>query len=211
MKLTVYNTDGTSKEERDFSDFPVHEGTKGRMALRQVVLAIQANLRQGNASTKTRAEVSGGGKKPFRQKGTGMARRGSSRSPLLRGGGIVFGPRPRDYSQKVNRKMRRLALSRALFERAEDGSVQVIEKWEVAERKTKLFAEILNHVAPAGNVLLVDDEFSETFGLAARNVERAHFAQAGTVNAYDLIRYPHIVFSERALNTLLARVNGVAS
>ncbi|MFP4352173.1 MAG: 50S ribosomal protein L4 [Puniceicoccaceae bacterium] len=208
MNLKYYSADGTGGEEREFAGFPVFEGSKGRMALRQAILAIQANLRQGTASTKTRAEVSGTGKKPFRQKGTGMARRGSSRSPLLRGGGVVFGPRPRDYSQKVNRKMRRLALARALFERGSSGSIQVIEKWEAAEPRTKPFAGLLEKITPARRVLLVDDEIPANVALSGRNIERVHFAEAGNLNAYDVVRFDAIVISERALQTVLARVNG---
>jgi large subunit ribosomal protein L4 len=211
MKLTVFNTDGTSSKSKDFAGFPQLEGNKGRMALRQVVLAIQANLRQGNASTKTRAEVSGSGKKPFRQKGTGMARRGSSRSPLLRGGGVVFGPRPRDYSQKVNRKVRKLALTRALQERAEDSSILVIESWNVEQPKTREFTQVLDRIHSAGKVLLVDDDFSDNMVLSSRNVERVHIAQSGTINAYDLVRFPTILFTEKALNTVLAKINGGAS
>ena len=96
MNLKYYSADGSGGEERDFAGFPEFEGSKGRMALRQAIIAIQANLRQGNASTKTRGEVSGSGKKLFRQKGTGSARRGPKRTPLLRGGGVAFGPKPRD-------------------------------------------------------------------------------------------------------------------
>ena len=181
------------------------------MALRQAIIAIQANLRQGNASTKTRGEVSGSGKKMFRQKGTGMARRGPKRTPLLRGGGVAFGPKPRDYSQKVNRKMRRLALSRALFEQGESGSVLVIEKWDVAEPKTKPFAELVAKIQPNRRVLIVDDQIENNLALAGRNVARFHFAESGNLNAYDLVRFDTIIFSERAINTVLARVNGEES
>ncbi|NBB79465.1 MAG: 50S ribosomal protein L4, partial [Verrucomicrobia bacterium] len=106
MKLKVYTADGTASEEKDFAQFPVFEGDKGVAALRQVILAHQANARQGNASTKTRAEVRGSGKKLFRQKGSGTARQGSRRVPHQRHGGVAHGPRPRDFSQKINRKMK---------------------------------------------------------------------------------------------------------
>lgn len=208
MNLKHYSADGSGGDEREVAGFPVFEDARGRMALRQVIIAIQANLRQGNASTKTRAEVAGSGKKMFRQKGTGMARRGPKRTPLLRGGGVAFGPKPRDYSQKVNRKVRRLALARALFERGRDGAVRVIEKWEVAEPKTKPFAELVARVAPERKVLLVDDEIDANVALSGRNIEGVHFAEAGNLNAYDLVRFDGIVISERALATVLARVNG---
>ena len=105
MKLEVYTTDGGNSKKKEFA-IPELEGDKGLYALKQIILAYQANQRQGCASTKTRAEVRGSGKKPWRQKGTGMARAGSRRSPIWRGGGITFGPRPRDYSQRLNKKMK---------------------------------------------------------------------------------------------------------
>ncbi|MGE9289484.1 MAG: 50S ribosomal protein L4 [Puniceicoccales bacterium] len=208
MNLKYYSADGTGGDEREFAGFPVFEGSKGRMALRQAIIAVQANLRQGNASTKTRGEVAGSGKKMFRQKGTGMARRGPKRTPLLRGGGVAFGPKPRDYSQKVNRKVRRLALARALFEKGQSGSINVIEKWEVAEVKTKPFEALVAKMQPNRRVLIVDDEIATNVALSGRNVARFHFAESSTVNAYDIVRFDTIIFSERAINTLLARVNG---
>jgi len=208
MNFKFYTADGTGGEERSFDGFPVFEGSKGRMALRQALIAIQANHRQGNASTKTRAEVAGSGKKMFRQKGTGMARRGDKNSPILRGGGVAFGPRPRDYSQKVNRKMRRLALARALFEQGTAGSISVIESWEASEPKTKSFAELISKMQPERRVLVVDDTISDNVALSGRNIKRVHFAEAGNLNAFDVVRFDNIIFSERALTTLLARVNG---
>ncbi|MBC2603274.1 50S ribosomal protein L4 [Puniceicoccus vermicola] len=208
MNLKYYSADGTGGDEREFAGFPVFEGSKGRMALRQAIIAVQANLRQGNASTKTRGEVSGSGKKMFRQKGTGMARRGPKRTPLLRGGGVAFGPKPRSYSQKVNRKMRRLALARALFEQGQSGSINVIEKWEAAEVKTKPFDALVSKIQPNRRVLIVDDEISTNVALSGRNIARLHFAETSNVNAYDIVRFDTIIFSERAIDTLLARVNG---
>jgi len=208
MNLKYYSADGSGGDEREFAGYPVFEDSKGRMALRQVIIAVQANLRQGNASTKTRAEVAGSGKKMFRQKGTGMARRGPKRTPLLRGGGVAFGPKPRDYSQKINRKMRRLALARALFEQAKDGGVSVIEKWEVESPKTKAFDELVSRMEPICRVLIVDDEIAENVALSGRNIPRIQFAESGNLSAYDLVRFDSIIFSERALTTVLARVNG---
>jgi len=208
MNLKYYTADGTGGDEREFAGYPAFEGSKGRMALRQAIIAIQANLRQGNASTKTRAEVAGSGKKMFRQKGTGMARRGPKRTPVLRGGGVAFGPKPRDYSQKVNRKMRRLALARALFEQGQAGAINVIEKWEVESPKTKAFDELVSKIQPSRRVLIVDDEISENVALSGRNVPRFHFAEAGNLNAYDVVRFDTVIFSERAINTVIARVNG---
>jgi len=136
MKLKVFTADGSSFSEKDFQ-IPEFEGEKGQQALKQVLLGYVNNRRQGNASTKTRSEVNATGKKPFRQKGTGMARQGTRVAPQHTHGGVAFGPKPRDYSQRLNKKMKKLALSRALFDRVQDGDIAVIEKWEVADKKTR--------------------------------------------------------------------------
>src|ERR1700675_3874752 len=155
MKLTVFNSDGTASSEKDFAGLPVFEGDKGSQAVKEVVVAINANNRQGTHSTKTRGEVRGGGKKPWRQKGTGRARAGSIRSPLWVGGGVVFGPKPRDYSKKINGKVKNLAFSRALFDRASAGEIDVIEHFEIEPVKTKAVNLVVNRIAPTGKILLV--------------------------------------------------------
>jgi len=208
MRLPVYKPDGSAGEDREFARFPVFEGEKGVAALRQVVLGMQANRRQGTASAKTRSEVRGTGKKPFRQKGTGMARQGSRRAPHHYGGAVAFGPKPRDYSQKLNRKMRRLALSRALFDRASEGNLAVIEAFQFEAPKTQRFDRILANVLPRGKVLVVDDAFERNTALSARNIERVSLAQAGDLSALELVRHRRILLSENAVNTLIARVNG---
>ena len=208
MKLKVYSTDGSSSAERDFEQFPEFEGDKGASVLRQVLLAYRANRRQGNASTKTRSEVSGTGKKPFRQKGTGMARQGTRRAPQHEGGGVAFGPKPRDYSQKINRKMRRIALQRALYDRARGGELDVIEKWELPEAKTRLIDDVVGKIAPEGAVLLVDDQFDDNTTLAARNLQRVAISESGSLSSWDLVRYDRIIMSEKGINTLIARCAG---
>ncbi len=208
MKLPYFQADGTAAGEKDFPGFPVFEGEKGRMAVRQAVLALRANRRQGTASTKTRAEVSGSGKKPFRQKGTGMARRGSSRSPLMPGGGIVFGPRPRDYSQKVNRKVRRLALARALFERGRDGELLVIAGWELSRPKTRDLAAVLDQLHPTGRLLLADAAVREALALSARNLARVRVVASADLNVYDALGSSRLVCTEAALDHLLTRIHG---
>lgn len=212
MKLNVFSADGATSEAKEFPHFPEFEGEKGVAALRQVVLAQQANQRQGTASTKTRAEVRGSGKKLFRQKGTGMGRQGDRRTPHQRHGGIAHGPRPRDYSQKINRKMKRLALQRALFDRASGGGLSVIDAIDVAEPKTKLFHQVLTSVLPErGKVLIVDDSFATNAALAARNIEGVSLSEAGNVNAVDLVRYRQVLISAKGIETILARANGGAS
>lgn len=209
MKLKVYTADGGQSEEKDFARFPVFEGDKGVAALRQVVLAHQANARQGNASTKTRAEVRGSGKKLFRQKGSGTARQGSRRVPHQRHGGIAHGPKPRDFSQKINQKMKSLAFQRALFERANEGGLSVIEAFEVKEPKTRLFNKVLTTVLPTrGKVLIVDDQFENNAALAARNIEGVSLSEAGNLSTLDVVRYRHIIVSAKGIETIIARAQG---
>jgi large subunit ribosomal protein L4 len=208
MKLTVFSSDGTTSSEKDFAGLPVFEGDKGLQAVKEVVVAINANNRQGTHSTKTRGEVRGGGKKPWRQKGTGRARAGSTRSPLWSGGGVVFGPKPRDYSKKINGKVKDLAFSRALFDRAVAGEIAVIEQFEAKVAKTKAMNSIVGRIAPKGKVLLVDAPFSVEAARATRNIERVSLQEAAKLNTLDLCHYQKIVVSTKALEAIIARVNG---
>src|SRR5688572_31607683 len=159
MKLTVFTSDAAKSSEKEFA-LPTFEGDKGLQAVKEVVVAHRANARQGTRSTKTRGEVRGGGKKPWNQKGTGRARAGSSRSPLWSGGGVVFGPKPRDFSKKINNKVKQLAFSRALFDRATAGEIAVIEAFDTKATKTKVINELVGRIAPKGRVLLVDAPFA---------------------------------------------------
>lgn len=207
MKLKVFSSDGAASSEKEYA-IPQFEGDKGLQALKQVILAVMANRRQGTASTKTRSTVHGTGKKPFRQKGSGTARQGSKVGPQHYHGSVAHGPHPRDFSQRINKKMRHAALSRALFDRAVDGEILVIEKWEIADRKTRLFNEILEKVAPEGRLLILDDGWSDQSLLAARNINRIEINEASDVNAYDLSDYDQVIFSEKGLERLLTRLNG---
>jgi large subunit ribosomal protein L4 len=207
MKLKVFSPDGTKSTEQDFG-LPTFEGDKGLQAVKEVIVAINANNRQGTHSTKTRGEVRGGGKKPWRQKGTGRARAGSSRSPLWSGGGVVFGPKPRDYSKKINSKVKQLAFSRALFDRATAGEIAVIEKFEFAQSKTKAANQIVGRVAPLGRVLLVDAPFAAEATRAVRNLDRVSMQEAAKLNTLDLAQYRTIIVSTKALEAIIARVNG---
>ena len=207
MKLKVYTADGSGSEEKEF-DIPFSQGVGGVSALKQVLLAHQANQRQGNASTKTRSEVSGTGRKPYRQKGTGSARHGSRRSPIFKGGGSAFGPKPRSYRQKVNRKVRRLAFQRALFDRASSGEMDVIERLEVSEPKTRLFSAVIEQIAPKGSVLVVDEKFDDSVLLASRNIGRVSVREASTVNAFLLSLHDRVLVSEKGIANLLKRAGG---
>lgn len=213
MKLTVFSADGESSKEKDFAGLPSFEDDlKGLLAVRQTVIAIQANRRQGSACTKTVGEVSGTGSKPYRQKGTGRARAGNWRSPIRRGGGVAFGPKPRDYNQKVNRKTKHLALQRALFDSASEGELIVIEKIELEQPKTKLIAQIIDNMSPESNrLLLVDDAFENHTVLAARNLPRVFMRDTASLNVLDLVSSDCVVFTLRSMDTLLARVGKKAS
>lgn len=208
MKLKVYSPDATTSRDEEFSGFPVFEGDKGQQALKEVIVAITANARLGTHSTKRRGEVRGGGKKPWNQKGSGRARAGSIRSPLWPGGGVVFGPQPRDYSKKINAKVKLLALSRALFDRALAGEIEVIEAWQSNSAKTKEISEILSRIAPQGTLLLVDAPFAVEAQRAAKNIERVALQDATKLNAFDLAKSTKIIVSTKALDVILARVNG---
>lgn len=208
MKLKVFTPDGTSSREEEFAGLPTFEGDKGLQAVKEVIVAINANKRLGTHSTKTRGEVRGGGKKPWRQKGTGRARAGSIRSPLWVGGGVVFGPKPRDYSKKINAKVKALAFSRALFDRASAGEIDVIERFEIPNAKTKEINLIIGRIAPAGKVLVVDDSFSAEATRATRNLERVSTQEASKLNTLDLAQYRKIIVSTKALEKIISRLSG---
>jgi large subunit ribosomal protein L4 len=208
MKFTVFSSDGKTSSEKDFANIPTFEGDRGLQAVKEVIVAINANNRQGTHSTKTRGEVRGGGKKPWRQKGTGRARAGSIRSPLWVGGGVVFGPKPRDYSKKINNKVKQLAFSRALFDRATAGEIAVIEAFDTKATKTKAINEVVGRIAPKGKVLLVDAPFAAATARASRNLERVSLQEAAKLNTLDLAQYAKIIVSTKALEAILARVNG---
>ncbi len=207
MQLKTYNSDGSSNGLEEFDRVTAFADDKGLQALKEVITAIQANNRQGTASSKTRAQVSGSGKKPFRQKGTGMARQGSRRSPILVGGGVAMGPKPRDYSKKVNKKAKALAFRRALSDRAADGSLLLIEEFSLPQAKTRLMVNILKQVVPErGSILLVDREFQETVILASRNLPSVDLEEAPYLNPLQLSLYDTIVISKAGFDTVLNRM-----
>ena len=208
MKFTVFSPDGTTSREQDFAGLPTFEGDKGLQAVKEVIVAINANNRLGTHSTKTRGEVRGGGRKPWRQKGTGRARAGSTRSPLWSGGGVVFGPKPRDYNKKINGKVKALAFSRALFDRASAGEIAVIEDFSHTVTKTKVVNKVVGLIAPKCKVLLVDAPFAPAAVQAARNLERVSLQEAAKLNTLDLSQYKKIIVSTKALEAIIARVAG---
>lgn len=175
--------------------------TPNRAVLHQVVTAQLAGIRSGSQSTKTRAEVRGGGAKPFRQKGTGRARQGSSRSPSMSGGGVALGPKPRSYEQRTPKKMIRLALLSALSDMAETERVIVLSDWEIEEPDTRAAAVILKKLRTTGSVLcvLANDEID--IALSLRNIPEASITTHAELSAHDVVRADWIVFSERTLPT----------
>jgi large subunit ribosomal protein L4 len=209
MKVNRFSSQGQLQDEVQLDGLPVFEADKGIAALKTAVIAFQANLRQGNACTKTRGEVSGTGKKPWRQKGTGRARHGSLRSPIWAGGGVVSGPRGMtDFSQKVNRRVKALAFARALFERAKDGSIGLIDAFELEAPKTRLMSDLLNRVFPdAKDVLVVDSLFTDNTILAARNLPYVYLMDAASLNAWDLVRANKILLTKEALQVVVGRLN----
>jgi large subunit ribosomal protein L4 len=208
MKFKVYNSDGTFSREADFADIPTFEGDKGLQAVKEVVVAQAANARLGTHSTKTRGEVSGGGKKPWKQKGTGRARAGSNRSPLWVGGGVVFGPKPRDYSKKINSKVKSLAFRRAFFDRAVAGEIDIIEALAVDTGKTKVFNGVLTKIAPKGAVLVVDAKLEPTSIRAARNLQRVETTEVARLNTTELCRYDRILLTSSAMDAVVGRLKG---
>lgn len=208
MILKVHSKDGSGSQETEFDQIESFVGNRGRQAAKEVVVAHRANARQGTASTKTRAEVSGGGRKPWRQKGTGNARAGSTTSPIWSGGGIAFGPKPRDYSKKINKKVKNLALRRLLFDRAVGGDVEVLEGLEIAEPKTRLVHALIRKIAPRGKILVVDDTINPNTKLAARNVQDVDLLEATALNALSLAAYTKIIITRKGLERLLERLNG---
>lgn len=160
------------------------------------------SLRQGTASTKTRSEVSGGGIKPWRQKGTGRARQGSTRAPHWRHGGVVFGPHPRDYDKKMNRKERRLALKSALAYKAIDNELVVVDSFKLESSKTKEVVSILNNLKVSKNVLIVVDELDENMVLATRNLNNVILLEANEINVLDIISSDYMIVTEKAIKMI---------
>ena len=160
------------------------------------VVQYLANQRQGTQSTKTRAEVRGGGRKPYRQKGTGRARQGSIRSPQWVGGGVVFAPKPRDYSFKLNKKVKRLALQSALSTKVAEGKIIVLDELTLSEVKTKEMVKVLGNIK-CDNALIVMDVM-----LSARNIPTVKTASVNTINVYDLLKYNNLVVTKEAVEKI---------
>lgn len=184
----------------------VIENGRGTQALHDVVVALRANRRSGTANTKTKAEVAYSGKKPWRQKGTGRARAGYTSSPVWSGGGVAFGPKPRDYSKNVPKSVRRLALLKALSSRIIAGDVLIAEEIKVATPKTKDFVSFLKSQTEARKVLLISTQFDEVTYKAARNIQPVLLNTAAEVNTEQLLSFQKIILTNEALVKLAERL-----
>lgn len=196
---TKFEKSGSLKATVDFSAEAIN-GT----VVHQVVKALLAGRRQGTAATKTKALVSGGGKKPFKQKGTGNARQGSTRSPLMPGGGTTFGPQPRDYTQKVNKKMMLLAISSVLADKFQAGKLHVVEKLESTGKTKDMFKALDSRkLLPA---LVITTELNEKVSQAVTNLERAKYAPVDGFSVYEAIKFENLIIEKGALEKLLSRL-----
>ncbi len=171
-------------------------------AMHDAIVLARASLRQGTASTKTRSEVSGGGRKPYKQKGTGNARQGSTRSPQWPGGGIVFGPKPRKYDKKQNRKERRLALKSALSSKLRDNELVVVENLNLENNKTKTFNEMLKNVKVNGKALVVFADDNENLFLASRNNNKVAVVAFDEINVLDLVATDYLLIDESSVKKI---------
>lgn len=200
-KTQVLNLKGDNVKELALND-SVWAVEVNEPVMHDAIVLAQASLRQGTASTKTRSEVSGGGRKPYKQKGTGNARQGSTRSPQWPGGGIVFGPKPRKYDKKQNRKERRLALKSALTSKLQDNELVVVENLTLDTNKTKAFNEMLAKLNVNGKALVVCATENENLYLAARNNNKVAVMTVGEVNVLDLVATDYLVIDEASVKAL---------
>ncbi len=197
-KAALYNAEGTQVGDLDLRDDVFGVPVK-KSLLHQAVVRHLANQRRGTAATKKRGEVRGGGRKPWRQKGTGRARVGSIRSPLWRGGGIIFGPKPRNYLQSLPRKMRRLAVKSALSARAQAGDLVVIEDFRLEAPKTREVVRLLNALGIRERALFVTEAPDPLLERATRNLPEVRLAPAGQLNPYEILGADKVVLTKNAL------------
>ena len=207
MKISIKNTAGKDQGELEVK-FALIENGKGTQAVHDAVTAYRAAQRSGTACTKNVGEVSGSNKKPWRQKGTGRARAGSHQSPLWVGGGVVFGPKPRDFRKKISKKTRALALRKALSERLKAGDVVVVDDLKLASHKTKDFVNIINALDLDGTTLIVSNgENDKNLMLASRNVVGVTMTTGAELNTYDVLRPDKLLFTKNGFEQLEARLN----
>lgn len=198
--VSVYNMEGKEVGKMDLNDAVFGVEVNEHLVHMAVVQQL-ANNRQGTQKAKTRSEVSGGGRKPWRQKGTGHARQGSTRSPQWTGGGVVFAPKPRDYSIKLNKKERRLAIKSALTTKVNESKLIVLDSFELDEIKTKKFVAVMNNLK-AEKALVVLNEKNDNVIKSANNVPTVKTALTNTINVYDILKYDTLVLTQDAVATI---------
>ena len=198
--VKVFNMSGSEVGSIELNDsiFAVEVNTH---VMHQAVVQYLANKRQGTQSALTRAEVRGGGRKPWRQKGTGRARQGLTRSPQWTGGGVVFAPKPRDYSFKLNKKVKRLALKSALTTKVNDGKFVVVDEINLPEMKTKEMVKVLNNLNVNKSLVVLEDA-NEKAVVAARNIPTVKTASVSTINVYDILKYDSVVVTKAAVEKI---------
>ena len=199
-----YDSSGVQQGEVSL-DAALFGVTPNRDVMHQVVVAHLAAMRSGTAHTKTRAEVRGGGRKPWRQKGTGRARHGSIRSPIWVGGGVAHGPRDRNFVQKTPKKMKALALRSALSARASEGAIKIIEQFDWEVPRTKMAASLLDHIGANGKALVVTDRTEDVAARSFRNLPQVILGHPRSLNTYDVLWASTIIFSASALETTSGR------
>ena len=198
--VSVYNMEGNEVGKIELNDAIFGVEVNEHLVHMAVVQQL-ANKRQGTQKAKTRSEVSGGGRKPWRQKGTGHARQGSIRAPQWTGGGVVFAPTPRDYSFKLNKKEKRAALKSALTSRVQENKFIVLENLELSEIKTKKFAEILGNLNVEKALVVLNDN-NKNVVLSARNIPNVKTALTNTINVYDILKYNTVIVTKDAVATI---------
>ncbi|MDB6017802.1 MAG: ribosomal protein [Pedosphaera sp.] len=206
MKLKIQDIKGKDQGELEVK-FQLITNGKGTQAVHDTVVAFRAGQRSGTACTKNVGEVAGTNKKPWKQKGTGRARAGSFRSPLWRGGGVVFGPKPRDFSKKVSHSTKQLSLRKALSERLSAGDVVVVDDLKLASAKTKEFISVMSALKLDGTALIVAQTVDRNLMLASRNVPNVHVATSDSLNTYQVLRSDKLVFTRSAFETIEARLS----
>ncbi len=199
-KVSVYNMEGSQVGDIELND-AVFGVEVNEHLVHMAVVSQLANKRQGTQKAKTRSEVSGGGRKPWRQKGTGHARQGSTRAPQWTGGGVVFAPTPRDYTIKLNKKERRLALKSALTSRVQENKFIVVDSIKMDEIKTKTFANTLNNLK-VNKALVVLNENDQNVVMSAKNIPSIKTALTNTINVYDILKYDTVVIDKAAVATI---------
>jgi len=205
MKLSIKDLNGNAQGEFEVK-LALVEGGRGTQAVHDTVVAYRANRRSGTACTKNVGEVSGSNKKPWRQKGTGRARAGSHQSPIWVGGGVVFGPKPRDFGKKVNAKTKHLALRKALTERLKAGDVHIVSDFKLDSPKTARFADVLAKLGVKGTALLVDAAIDKNLNLASRNLEKVEVTTADYLHTYQVLRPAKLLITRSAFEKLEARL-----